>query len=129
MSGTIVAQIRFDNGVYQTFGELPRIGSFAPDFSLVNTKLQDVSLANWTGMRKIMNIFVSIDSDVSAQSVIRFDEYGDGRDDVALLMVSYDATDERQSWNRSLQLLMDEVRPLVSESGRSASNKAMEAAQ
>ena len=90
MSGTIVAKIRFDNGIYQTFGELPRIGSFAPDFSLVNTKLQDVSLANWMGIRKIMNTFVSIDFDVSAQSVIRFDEYGGGRDDLALLMVSYD---------------------------------------
>jgi thiol peroxidase len=90
MSGTIVAKVRFENGVYQTYSELPRIGSFAPDFSLVNTKLQDVSLANWTGMRKILNIFVSIDTDVSAQSVIRFDEYGDGRDDLALLMVSYD---------------------------------------
>jgi len=90
MSGTIVAKIRFDNRIYQTFGELPRIGSFAPDFSLVNTKLQDVSLANWMGIRKIMNTFVSIDFDVSAQSVIRFDEYGGGRDDLALLMVSYD---------------------------------------
>ena len=90
MSGTIVAKIRFDNGIYQTFGELPRIGSFAPDFSLVNTKLQDVSLANWMGIRKIMSTFVSIDFDVSAQSVIRFDEYGGGRDDLALLMVSYD---------------------------------------
>ena len=90
MSGTIVARILFENGTYQTFGELPRIGSFAPDFSLVNTKLQDVSLANWTGKRKILNIFVSIDTDVNAQSVIRFDEYGGGRDDLALLMVSYD---------------------------------------
>jgi thiol peroxidase len=90
MSGTIVARILYENGIYQTFGELPRIGSFAPDFSLVNTKLQDVSLANWTGMRKILNTFVSIDTDVSAQSVIRFDEYGGGRDNLALLMVSYD---------------------------------------
>ena len=90
MSGTIVAKVRFENGTYQTFSELPRIGSFAPDFSLVNTKLQDVSLANWTGMRKILNIFVSVDTDVNAQSVIRFDEYGGGRDDLALLMVSYD---------------------------------------
>ena len=90
MSGTIVAKVRFENGIYQTFSELPRIGSFAPDFSLVNAKLQDVSLANWTGMRKILNIFVSVDTDVNARSVIRFDEYGSGRDDLALLMVSCD---------------------------------------
>ena len=90
MSGTIVAKIRFDNGTYQTYGELPRIGSPAPDVSLVNTKLQNVSLANWTGKRKIMNIFVSIDTGVCAESVIKFDKYGGGREDLALLMVSYD---------------------------------------
>ncbi len=90
MSGTIIAKIRFDNADYQTFSELPRVGSSAPDVSLVNTKLQDVSLANWMGKRKIMNIFVSIDTDVCARSVIKFDQYGGGRDDLALLMVSYD---------------------------------------
>jgi thiol peroxidase len=90
MSGTIVAKIRFDNASYQTRGELPRIGSYAPDFSLVNMKLQDVSLANWMGMRKIMNIFVSVDTEASAQSVIKFDRFGGGHDDLVLLMVSYD---------------------------------------
>jgi thiol peroxidase len=90
MSGTIVSKVLFDNGSYRTWGELPRVGSSAPDVSLVNTKLQDVSLANWTGKRKIMNIFVSVDTDVCATSVIKFDEYGRGRDKLALLMVSYD---------------------------------------
>ncbi len=90
MSGTIVAKVLFDNASYQTYGELPRIGSYAPDVSLVNTKLQDVSLTKWTGKRKIMNIFVSIDTEVCAKSVIKFDQYGAGRDDLALLMVSYD---------------------------------------
>ena len=90
MSGTIVAKIRSENASYQTHGELPRIGSFAPDVSLVNTKLQDVSLANWTGLRKIMYIGISIDSEVCAKAAIRFDQYATGHDDVALLMVSYD---------------------------------------
>ena len=90
MSGTIVAKIQFENASYHTYGELPRIGSNAPDVSLVNTKLQNVSLANWMGKRKIMNIFVSIDTKVCADSVIKFDKYGGGRDDLALLMVSYD---------------------------------------
>lgn len=58
--------------------------------SLVNTRLQDVSLANWPGMRKIMNIFVSIDTSVCARSVIEFDRYGKDLVDVTMLMVSYD---------------------------------------
>ncbi len=41
-------------------------------------------------MRKILNIFVSIDTDICARSVIRFDGLAEQADDVALLMVSYD---------------------------------------
>lgn len=85
-----MAKIQFENAYYRTCGELPSIGGLAPDVSLVNTRLQDVSLANWTGMRKIMNIFVSIDTLVCAKSVLEFDRYGKGIDDVAMLMVSYD---------------------------------------
>ena len=38
--------IKFEGGVYDTHGELPTVGSRAPDMSLVNTELNDVSLAN-----------------------------------------------------------------------------------
>ena len=85
-----MAIVKFENAIYRTAGELPAIGSYAPDVALVNTKLQDVSLANWMGLRKVFNIFVSIDTDVCAKSVIEFDRYAEGVDDVAMLMVSYD---------------------------------------
>ncbi len=90
MSGTINAKISFESGDYRTYGELPSVGSRAPDIMLVNNKLQNASLANWMGMRKIMNIFVSIDTSICAKSVIEFDRMGTGLDDVAMLMVSYD---------------------------------------
>ena len=90
MSGTIIAKIRFENASYQTYGELPRIGSFAPDVSLVNTRLQNVSLTSWAGKRKVMYIGLSIDTEACARAVISFDEYAAGRDDVALLVVTYD---------------------------------------
>ncbi len=85
-----MSQVIYDNAQYRTYGELPTIGSRAPDVSLVNNNLNDVTLANWIGMRKIMNIFVSIDTSVCAESVIKFDRYGAGRDDLAMLMISYD---------------------------------------
>jgi thiol peroxidase len=85
-----MSQVIYDNAQYRTYGELPTIGSPAPDVSLVNTNLNDVTLSNWIGMRKIMNIFVSIDTNVCAESVKNFDRYGDGRDDLAMLMISYD---------------------------------------
>lgn len=90
MTGTIVAKIRYENASYQTHGELPRIGTYAPDVSLVNTKLQNVSLASFAGQRKIMFIGVSVDTKVFARSVIRFDEYAAGCENVAVLVVTYD---------------------------------------
>jgi len=83
-------QINYDGKSYRTYGELPSIGSSAPDVSLVNTELQDVSLANFMGKRKVFNIFLSIDTPVCAKSVIVFNRIAADQDDVTMLMVSYD---------------------------------------
>lgn len=83
-------EIKYNGTSYRTHGELPALGSRAPDVSLVNTRLQDVSLANFMGMRKVLNIFPSIDTPVCARSVIVFNKLAQAHDDVAMLMVSYD---------------------------------------
>lgn len=83
-------KILYNNSSYRVHGELPTVGSRAPDVSLVNTELQNVSFANWMGARKILNIFVSVDTEVCAKSVIEFDRLGKGHDSLAMLMVSYD---------------------------------------
>ncbi len=83
-------EIIFNGTRYRTHGDLPSLGSRAPDVSLVNTELQDVSLANFMGNRKILNIFPSIDTPVCAKSVVVFNQLAEDHDDVAMLMVSYD---------------------------------------
>ena len=85
-----MAKIQYKNANYHTYGELPAIGSYAPDVSLVNTDLQNVSFANWMGMRKVLNIFASIDNDVCAKSVIEFDRLAGEIEGLAMLMISYD---------------------------------------
>ena len=99
-----MATIKHDNATYRTVGELPAVGSRAPDVSLVNTKLQDVTLANFMGMRKVFNIFVSIDTEVCAKSVIEFDRLAEGQDDVAMLMVSYDLPFAHQRFQEANKL-------------------------
>jgi thiol peroxidase len=85
-----MANIRLGNSTFHTYGELPSVGSSAPDLSLVTTDLKDVSLANFPGVRKVLNIFPSIDTHVCATSVNKFNKYAEGVDSVAMLMVSYD---------------------------------------
>jgi thiol peroxidase len=85
-----MSKILFKNASYRTHGELPTIGSRAPDFSLVDTELRNVSLANWMGLRKVLNIFISIDTEVCGKSVIEFDRIAAEHKDLVVLMVSYD---------------------------------------
>lgn len=85
-----MAKLQFNNATCRTLGDLPAVGSRAPDVSLVNTALQNVSFSNWMGVRKVLNIFVSIDTDVCAKSVIEFDRLAGEVEDVTMLMISYD---------------------------------------
>ncbi len=85
-----MAIVKYESVTYRTSGELPAIGSSAPDVSLVNTRLQGATLANWGGKRKIMNIIVSIDTEVCAKSVLEFHRRTEHVDDVVILNVSYD---------------------------------------
>lgn len=82
--------IKYEGGIYETYGELPAVGSRAADVSLVNTQLHDVSLANWLGLRKILCILTSIDLPTCAKAVVVFDRLAQLNDDVAALMISYD---------------------------------------
>jgi len=83
-------KITFNGSSYAVAGELPSIGSRAADVSLVSTDLRDMTLANWMGKRKVLNIFPSIDTPICAKSVTVFDKLAEGHDDLAMLMISYD---------------------------------------
>ena len=74
----------------QTHGELPKVGSEAPGFRLATRDLKDVSLHDFAGKKKVLNIFPSIDTPVCASSVKKFNEHMKGRSDVAMLMIAAD---------------------------------------
>ena len=54
-----MAKIQYKNATYRTHGDLPVVGSCAPDVSLVNIELQNVSFANWMGLRKVLSVLPS----------------------------------------------------------------------
>jgi len=57
----------------ETTGELPKVGTQAPDFSLLKQDLSRVSLKDFPG-KKVLNIFPSVDTPVCATSVRKFNE-------------------------------------------------------
>jgi thiol peroxidase len=85
-----MADITLEGNPFRTNGELPAVGSKAPDFKLVDKDLNDVSLADFAGKQKLISIVPSLDTGVCATSTKVFDERLGGRSDVAVLIVSAD---------------------------------------
>lgn len=85
-----MAEITLQGNPIHTSGELPQVGSRAPDFTLVDKDLNDVSLGDFQGVRKVLSIVPSLDTDVCAASAKRFNADIAGRDDVVVLNVSAD---------------------------------------
>jgi thiol peroxidase len=69
-------------------GSFPKAGDTAPDFKLVNKDLADVSLADFAGKKKILNIVPSLDTPVCATSTKKFNDAAS--DKVAVLVISAD---------------------------------------
>ena len=69
-------------------GTFPNIGDTAPDFKLVNKDLADMSLADFAGKKKILNIVPSLDTPVCATSTKKFNDAA--TDKIAVLVISAD---------------------------------------
>lgn len=85
-----MAEITFKGNPVSTVGELPAIGSTAPDFDLVGAGLSDVKLGDFAGQRLVLNIFPSLDTGTCAMSVRRFNELAAALQGVKVLCVSND---------------------------------------
>ncbi len=85
-----MAQITLGGNPINTGGNLPATGSKAPDFVLTTTALADVSLKDYSGKKVILNIFPSLDTDVCAASVRRFNAEANKLENTAVLCVSAD---------------------------------------
>jgi len=85
-----MAKITLQGNEINTNGELPAVGAPAPDFKLVDGELNDRSLADYAGKKKLLNIVPSLDTPVCATSTKKFNDYAKGRDDTVMLMIAAD---------------------------------------
>ncbi|HEC12803.1 MAG TPA: thiol peroxidase [Acidiferrobacteraceae bacterium] len=85
-----MANITLKGDAIKTNADLPEVGSEAPDFTLVDGDLNNVSLANYKGKKKLISIVPSLDTGVCATSTKVFNEHFAGRDDAVALIVSAD---------------------------------------
>lgn len=85
-----MADVLFKGTPAHTSGDLPKVGSTAPDFKLTNGDLKEVSLADFKGKKKLLSIAHSLDTGTCASATKRFNDFAKNRDDVVVIMVSCD---------------------------------------
>jgi thiol peroxidase len=85
-----MAQTKLGESTVNTAGDLPAVGTVAPDFSLATLDLKDSALKDYAGKNIILNIFPSVDTRVCAMSVREFNKRAAGLTDTVVLCISKD---------------------------------------
>ena len=82
-----MAEITLKGNPIHTSGDLPAVGSQAPDFQLVAADLSNKGLGDFSG-KKVLNIFPSVDTPVCAISIGKFNKQAAGK--ASVLCISAD---------------------------------------
>jgi thiol peroxidase len=85
-----MAQVTLKGNPIHTNGELPKVGATAPAFKLTGGDLKDVTLADYKGKKKILNIVPSLDTSTCATSTRKFNESAGKLPNTVVLVVSAD---------------------------------------
>lgn len=85
-----MAKTAFKGIPLSTHGELPQVGSIAPDFALVDKDLHEVKLSDFRGKRVILSIVPSLDTPVCNRSAATFNAKVAKLDNVKMVVISAD---------------------------------------
>lgn len=85
-----MADITLHGNPVHTIGNLPEVGSIVKNFKLINVDLQEKTNEDFSGKKKIFNIFPSIDTGVCAAAARKFNEKAGDLDNTVVINVSKD---------------------------------------
>jgi len=85
-----MATVTLAGNPIEVAGKFPQRGETAPAFTLVGKDLKDVSLKEFAGKRKILNIVPSLDTAVCATSTRKFNERAGAMKNAVVLVISAD---------------------------------------
>ncbi|MGH8744783.1 MAG: thiol peroxidase [Burkholderiales bacterium] len=85
-----MAKVTLGGNPVSIAGLFPAVGRKAPDFKLVNKDLKDVSLKDFAGKRKVLNIVPSLDTPTCQKSTRRFNEEANKLSNTVVLVISAD---------------------------------------
>ncbi|MDY3344555.1 thiol peroxidase [Riemerella anatipestifer] len=85
-----MAKLTLKGNEISSVGELPKLGETIKDFNLVASDLSEKTKNDFSGKRKILNIFPSIDTGVCAASARKFNEEASKLENTVVINISRD---------------------------------------
>ena len=85
-----MTQIKLGEQTVDLCGELPAVGSQAPDFLLADNNLVNLTLKDFERKRLVLNIFPSLNTPVWSASAHKFNEIASEMDNTTVLCISKD---------------------------------------
>lgn len=85
-----MANITLKGNPVQTAGDLPAVGSMAPDATLTTTDLADIKISDFRGKKVILNIHPSLDTGICAAAARYFNKAVEKLDNTVAINVSMD---------------------------------------
>ena len=86
-----MTQVYLGESLIDLSGELPKVGSIAPNFLLAKGKnLENHTLENFKGKKIILNIFPSLNTPVCSATTQKFNKLANDMDNTVVLCISRD---------------------------------------
>ncbi|MDY3316128.1 thiol peroxidase [Riemerella anatipestifer] len=85
-----MAKLTLKGNEISSVGELPKLGETIKDFNLVASDLSEKTKSDFSGKRKVLNIFPSIDTGVCAASARKFNEEASKLENTVVINISRD---------------------------------------
>ena len=85
-----MADITLHGDPVQTIGNLPEVGSTVKNFKLISVDLKEKTNEDFSGKKKIFNIFPSIDTGVCQAAARKFNEKASSLENTVVINVSKD---------------------------------------
>ena len=85
-----MAKITLKGNPANTVGDLPAVGTKAPDFTLVKSDLSSITLSELRGKKLLLSISPSLDTGICETSVRKYNVIAAGKENVMILAITKD---------------------------------------
>lgn len=93
-----MAQVTFKNEPITILGEEVKVGSVAPDFTVLANDLSEKTLKDYEGKKKLISAVPSLDTGVCSQQTRKFNEEAANEQNGVVLTISNDLPFAQKRW-------------------------------